>query len=393
MSHFNDVDFVFDTTDTDSYSDEYATDNNDTTDEDNNVEDDKTNETTTLINNNTITTPRKITREDNLEDNTEDDVKTTIKNKKVVKKPKQTKKGPGRPRKNPKKEPIPKKGITRMAVSGDETMLEFLYDCPFNIKRVILFFKSLAASQIQIIFRPTDVIMYAKDHHKKSDIYVKIDATKINQYFCKNVFDIGVSLREMDLSLSKVDKDYGSIVIFSTTSDSQKNITLMYEDMMQQDFKDNIDLVGQYQHMENEHEFLDEDYTIQFEWPGKYFKKVIDGIKQISGQIAFVQSEHDNPMEIQYVSRNRKLRCNQTIKHNDKIKFKSNIKDDSSFRVEVKVDYLRPIAASHFADKITIYLDENKKLMTKAQIDDGAIEIKTLTNIIDERPNDVDLLN
>jgi len=87
------------------------------------------------------------------------------------------KKGPGRPRKIPKKEPIPRKGLSNP--TNDDSMMEFLYDLPLLIKKIIVFFKSLAAAQIQIIFRPSEIIFYAEDHYKKSKIRVKIDGSKL----------------------------------------------------------------------------------------------------------------------------------------------------------------------------------------------------------------------
>ncbi len=73
------------------------------------------------------------------------------------------KKGPGRPRKTPKKEPIPRKGISK-GPTDEGGVVEMLYDKPTIMKKVFQYFKTVAASQVQIIFRPKNIIFYAVDH-------------------------------------------------------------------------------------------------------------------------------------------------------------------------------------------------------------------------------------
>jgi len=306
--------------------------------------------------------------------------------KKIVKK-NIMRKGPGRPRKTPKKEPIPRQGI--VSTPGDDNnAIEFLYDTPVILKKIIAFFKSLASSQIQIIFRPDDIVFYAQDHHKKSKIRIKVDGSKLNHYYCSNIIDIGVNCKDLELTLNKVDKEYNSIIMLVGKGNTQKNIIIVMVNDIQIDESHTIDVVGQYNHMEDEEEFINEDYMIQFTLPGKYFRKTINDIKTMSHQLSIQQEDSDAPLEFGYNSPNKKIRSHHTFKNPDKVNFISNLDDESSFRVDIKVDYIKPIASAHIADKITIFVDENRKFMTKAYIDNGTIEIKTLTEIIDERPEE-----
>jgi hypothetical protein len=306
--------------------------------------------------------------------------------KKTVPKKTPVRKGPGRPRKTPKKEPIPRKGTTNKPINED-SVVEFLYDMPLVMKKIVAFFKSLAAAQIQIIFRPTDIIMYAQDHHKKSKIRVRIDGSKLNQYYCKSILDIGISSKELESILNTVDKDYSSIILVSTAGNTQKNLIAILENDIQIDETHTIDLIGQYNHMDNEEEFTDENYMIQFEWPGKYFRKTINDIKTISTQISISQEDCESPLELCYTSSNKKIHSRHIVKNADKIKLRSQLSGDDTFHVDIKVDYIKPISSAHIADEIMILVDENKKFMTKAYIDNRTIEIKTLTEIIDERPD------
>ena len=313
---------------------------------------------------------------------------TNIKQPKTSEFKKVFKKGPGRPRKAPCREIIPRRGIS-LKPTNNETCIEFLHDNPNMFKKIISFFKSTATHNIQLIFRPNEVIMFAKDHHDKSKIRIKIDTNKVNHYYCKNILDIGIALKDLDLLFNKADKDYKAFVMYSNTSGMQKNIILTFVNEMEIDEVHTIDLIGQYNHIDNEQEFIDEDYIIKFEWPNKYFRKTINDIRTISTQLSIMQEDKDQPLVLEYISENKKIHSKYNIKNPAKIKLKSGLAHGDTFRVDIKLDYIRPISASHIADDIMIFLDENKKLMTKAFIDkETAIEIKTITEIIDIRPVD-----
>jgi len=297
------------------------------------------------------------------------------------------KRGPGRPRKTQKKEPIPRKGISKNPQNPD-SFVEFLYDQPIVMKKIFSFFKALAATEIQILFRPKDIIFYAIDHHDKTKIRIKIDASKINHYYCRSVLDIGISQKEMEMILNKVDKDYTSIVVLSEIESNQKNLTVVFENDIQIDELHRIDLIATYGKLENEQEFIEEDYTVKFQLPSKYFKKMINDIKSISSQLSITQEDNESPLVFEYIAANSKLQSKHTVKNSDKIKLESNLSDHDSFRVDLLIDYIKPISALQIADEIYILVDENKLFMTKAYVDNGAVEIKTLTEIIDERPDD-----
>lgn len=299
------------------------------------------------------------------------------------------KRGPGRPPKNQKKEPLPRKGIQRSPQNPD-SFVEVLYDQPLIMKKIFSFFKSVAAAEIQMIFRPKDIIFYAIDHNEKTRIRVRVDAEKLNFYYCRDILDVGISQKEMEMILNKVDKDYSSIVILSDISTTRRNLTLVFENDIQIDELHRIDLIAAYNKMEDESSFTDEDYTIKFTFPGKYFKKTVSDIKSMSSQLSITQEDNESSLIFEYLTENKRIQSKHTVKDSSKIKLESNLADGETFRVDVCIDYLKPISSSQIADDIMILVDENKSFMTKAYIDGGTIEIKTLTEIIDDRPEDED---
>jgi hypothetical protein len=140
--------------------------------------------------------------------------------------------------------------------------------------------------------------------------------------------------------------------------------------------------------MENEEDFIDEGYTIKFQLPSKYFKKTIGDIKTMSSQLSITQEDMESPLVFEYLTPNKKIQSKHTVKDSNKIKLVSELAAGESFRVDVKIDYIKPISAAQIADEVIIMTDENKAFMTKAFIDNEAIEIKTLTEIIDDRPDE-----
>jgi hypothetical protein len=292
-------------------------------------------------------------------DNSDEEKKTKKpRTKKVVKKPDGVKKGPGRPRKIPKKDPIPRKGIQKQM--NKDSHIEFLYDSPVFLKKLVIFFKQLATMNIQILFRPADIIMFGIDHYGKSRVRVRIDASKLNHYYCKSILDVGVSCKELELILNKIDKEYTSIVLMSTIGDTQKNLTLILDNDIKINEEHVIDLVGQYNHMDREEEFINEDYMIKFEWPGKYFRKTINDIKPMSKQLAIIQEDYQSNLSFQYSTSNKKVHSKHDVRDPKKIKLRSNLTDDMNFRVEIKIDYIKPISSAQIADDIEIFVDEKK---------------------------------
>ena len=294
------------------------------------------------------------------------------------------KKGPGRPRKNPKKEPGKRTGISAKPHSIDN-FIELRYDCPIVFKKIFQFFKSLATTHIQILFRPADIIFYAIDHHKASKIRIRIAATRLNHYYCRAELDIGISAKDVELILNKIDKSYSMIAIISHIGAVQRSLMINLHNDMEIVESHTCDLIGQYDKLENEAAFNDTNYAIKFEFPSKNFRKMITEIKAMSDQLSIVQEDAQSDLLFEYLTANKKIQSRHIINRaRNKIKLTSNVNDDG-FRVDIVVDHINPISKAQISEQIKLHVDENKPLMTISYVDDGAIEIITLTNIIDNR--------
>jgi hypothetical protein len=303
----------------------------------------------------------------------------------IVKKPIKKKK-PGRPRKTPLREPRPRNGIVKEA-KDESNFIEFLYDKPLIFKKLWQYFKLMAVEKIQIIFRKNEVILWSEDHHKKSTMRIKIDVNKVNHYFCSEELDIGILCKNPELIMGTIDKTYTSILFLSKINYIQKDIRIILNNEIEIDESHRIELIGEYDKLTNENKFTDEDYTLKFTLPGRYFKKMISDIRAFSDQITIRQDGPNEPLIFEYIKNDKKIKSHHIVRNNKTINFTSKLTEDDSFRVGFKIDYVRPISSSLLSENITIYAHENKPLMFSILMDKDTVELKILTEIIDDRNN------
>lgn len=298
------------------------------------------------------------------------------------------KKKPGRPRKQPIRQPKPKNGIV-MNPSDNRHFIEFLYDKPLQFKKLCGFFKSMAVEKIRLMFYKDCLIMRCKDHIGKSDIRVKIDCAEINHFYSKDELDIGLLCKNLELIMATIDRTYNSILLLSTDDNIQKNIRVVLKNDIDIEESHTIELIGDYEKIDNDDQFLDENYAIKFKLPGKYFKKMISDIKTFSDQVAIKQDGFEEPLMFEYDKYDKKIKSFHTIKNSKMISLQSKLKDDDTFRTSFKIEYVKPISSALLSENIEVYADENKPLMFILQMDGGAIEVRILTDIINERDIDI----
>jgi hypothetical protein len=295
---------------------------------------------------------------------------------------------PGRPRKTPIRTPKPKNGIVANPSDGVH-FIEFLYDKPLVFKKLWQFFRLMAVDKIQINFTKDHIFMWCNDHHKKSHMRIKINCSEVNHYYCEDELEIGLLCNNPELVMNTIDKTCNSILFLSTQDNTQKNIQIVLKNDIDFEEIHKIELIGEYNRTEDDGKFMDEDYAIKFKLPGKYFKKMISDIRSFSDQATIRQDGYDEPLTFEYIKNDKKVKSLHVAKNSKSISLESTLDEDDTFRTSFKVDYVRPISSAVLAEHITIYADENKPLMFIIQMDDKAVEMKILTDIIDNRDVDI----
>lgn len=297
----------------------------------------------------------------------------------------QKKKKPGRPRKVPVVDPNPREGIADEP-DNKKNYIEFSYDTPMLFRKLWNYFKLMSVDKLHIIFRKDCVIMWGRDHHRKSQVRTKILADKVNHYFAQDEIDIGIISKNLEIIMSKVDKTYTAVQFASMVGQTQSDIHVILKNSMQIDEIHRVRLVGEYDRLEDERMFLAaNDYTIHFVLPGKYFKKMIADLKSFASQVAICQDGPGSPLVFEYITVDRQVSSRNVVRENELIKFKSKLEEGDTFRVGFHVDYVKQISSALLADNVTIYAHEGKPLMFVVEMDDGAIQLQILTDIIDNR--------
>jgi hypothetical protein len=294
------------------------------------------------------------------------------------------KKRPGRPRKTPIRQPQPKKGVVSTP-SDTRMFMEFLYDKPLVFKKIWQFFKLMAVSKIHMTFTKEYILIWCIDHYKKSKIQIKINCKDVTHYYCENELDINLSNKNPELIMTTIDRTYNSILMLSTKNNVQNDIQIILKNDMEIDELHRIILLGDNEILDYGSLFNDEDYTIKFKLPGKYFKKMITDIRTFSDIITIKQDSCADPLMFEYIKTDKHIKSLNTAQKSENINLVSKLKDDETFRMSFTIDYVKPISSALLADQIEIFADEDKPLMFVIKMDNNTIEMRILTEIIDNR--------
>jgi hypothetical protein len=292
------------------------------------------------------------------------------------------KKGPGRPRKNPISKPKPRNGVSDVS-KQDINCIELMYDTPIFFKKIIQFFKQMAVGRVNISFNDTHVLIWCIDHFETSNVRVFIDCTKINHYYCEAPLEISLLGKNLEIIMNTIDKNCTNITFISRKETRNQSIEVIFENNNSMDTVHKIDLLGGCTDIQDSNRFLYEDYMIKINFSSKSFKKLISDISNSSDRITLKQDGRDDKFVIEYITLDKKIKSYSFFKNQESI-VDSRLEDNDTFRVSIKIEYIKPISSSLLAENIEIYAHEDKQLLFASSIDNETFEIKVLTNIIND---------
>ncbi len=301
------------------------------------------------------------------------------------------KKGPGRPPKTPKKESKPRNGISKVPFNAIH-VVEFMYDTPIIFKKIFNYLKAMAAEQIHIAFKPTEIMMYSIDHTGNARTRIVINAKKLNHYYCKSLINVGICRSDIESNMKKIDKDYRMFYITSEKDSASKHINFILEyDKSNIKEINTMSLLGQYTQLDNELPFESLDYMIKLKLPFKYFSsKMIGNIKaSMDGRVSFTQQAENDPLVFSYTNHSRKNKVEIRFENSADFKLESRLPAGEIFNVSFLLKYIKPLASVQFADCVSLFLDESRDLMYSCNLDNDTIQIRTLVKYIDNRPSKV----
>jgi hypothetical protein len=288
----------------------------------------------------------------------------------------------GRPRLLPKVEPLPKLGVVTNPDSEDN-LVEFSYDNVIIFKKIFSLLKLMNLKEINIYFTPTYTKIYGIDHLEKNLINIKIDATKLNHYYCEYAINITLDPKNLDKITQKIDKNYNLYSMILKKNSYRNNLIIILNNkILSIDESHIINLI------ENDTDLnqlynksVDYNlYPLKFELPGKYFKKLINDIS-IFSDIFTIEKMHNKPLQFVYKNINNTIKGYNMCKDNNKIKLESALDANDIFSVSIRIDYIKALSNSLLSEKIKIYADKDNDIIFNLLIDNGVFEILTYTTI------------
>lgn len=288
----------------------------------------------------------------------------------------------GRPRLLQKVDPLPKLGIVENPQSNDN-LIELSYDNVNIFKKIFSLLKLMNVKEINMQFHSNYTKIYGIDHLEKNLINIKIEATKLNHYYCEQPINITLDPKNLDKITQKIDKNYDLFSIILKKNSYRNNLIIILNNkMLSIDESHIINLI------ENDTDLnqlynrtVDYNlYPLKFELPGKYFKKLINDIA-IFSDLFTIEKVNNNPLRFIYKNINNTIKGYNICKDHSKLKLESSLTTDDIFSVSIRIDYIKALSNSLLSETVKIYADKENDIIFNLLIDNGVFEIIIYTAI------------
>ena len=353
------------------------------------LKNDKLNFTALEISNELEIPPIKIKQSSNC--NNEDKISYYVKKnkkknynegKKITKK---GKRGPGRPRKLPVKEPKKKMGIGDMPHYDSDNIIELVYCSPLIMKKIFSFFIGHSET-IQCKFKKDKVDIMCQDKFGINKIKVTMNGHLMHKYFCKEPLEFGMSLAYLEPLHKKLRKQFTELVWFSEEDekDRKTHIWLKWEYYKDAWNKNDYSLAGQYIKLDEKifDIYTINDYPITFTLQHKIFKDIIDDASNHGDTIYIRQYGKENPLCIDYQPELSRFESSNPFTNLEEIKLVSNIKKNEVFSVAIRIENLKSVASTIPSEEIEFKVSKSKPLIITSYLDDKSVTVKVLIDII-----------
>jgi hypothetical protein len=289
-------------------------------------------------------------------------------------------KKPGRPRKRPTREKIPRNGIAQ-SPNKDTNAMELIYDSPESFKKIFAMFKSMDVDVLKIMFDTKQVVLSTTDHYGKSIIHVIIDATRINHYYCLAPFSIMLNAKNMESIIKVLDGSYVTVTFVSKINEQNKKIHIVYKNDMKIDEYRDLDLIDVGNIPPNV-TIDDSKYQIKFVLPSRFFKKMICDISSFTDVLTFEKAGRAGPLSYTYINVDQTLRNKHVVKDPNHIKMECNMEESDIFGTTIILDYVKALSGSLISENIKISADTNHEMIFQSVINDGDITVKIMTTTV-----------
>ncbi len=271
--------------------------------------------------------------------------------------------------------------------ANENNHVEFVYHNPTHLKKILTLFKNMSGDIIQIVFSKQYIYMWCNSHTENSRAKVKIDCSKVSSYYCGDELDVGVLRDSLGFIMNTIKKSHNCVNILCRRDKPGEMIDLVMKNDEGMDATHNVELIGTYERISDEEnrKFDDEDYTLKAEMPYKTFKELLGEAGTKNNKMTIRQESSTDQVYFELIQPDKKIKSYYPLDEKKNIQYKSSLSGDDTFRVSLNVDNLSLLKKTTISKStIKLYISEKKPILSTIIIDDGVIEIKILTDIIDD---------
>lgn len=276
------------------------------------------------------------------------------------------KKKPGRPRKSTTANASQVYGVCS-APLGVGNAVEFIYFNSSNLKKTLTLFKSYNCSTIIISFGATAVTWFGIDHHEKVHVYLDVNCSVLNRYYCRNPIIITASRDDLEFALNIISKSC-EIVTFIMFGDIKTQLLIHIKDT-EQDITEKFELpvqeVGPNSIMARPN---CANYPIHFKLTSKGFKDRVSNMNKGNVKTMLFQKIRAEPFQISCTN----SRVNWAGVHNNgqNIAIESRLTDNDIFNVAVETQYVYDFTNNVLGTKIEVHADRHQRLSLTTVVDE-----------------------
>lgn len=313
------------------------------------------------------------------------------------------KKRVGRPPKIIIKNPVPKDGIVKKPSNADikdkmgKYVLEMVYDCPMLFNRIFKTFQSLSVQDIYFRFEPLCIKILSKDRVEKTSIYVRLDGSKMNRYYCEKTFEIGIFPEDIQKIVKCLNSEVSKISFTSTKRDFEETLYIVFKnDRLSRTscHEVSVNVAPEEDWSVKEVMKLEKLYPIKFMMDSKDFKNSVTQCN-LFGDIITFEKNGLKPFSWRNNYSNGRGNYVEIFEDPIKIGLISTIDEDELFSCSVHIEHIKYISSSLISNKVNISLAKDNKIIFTYKLDQQKDEggkfvegsevgfIKFFTEIID----------
>ena len=292
--------------------------------------------------------------------------------------------GPGRPPSKPPAPPLEKRGVVD-SPKDPGNRLEFVYGDPTVFKALFTYFKNIKAREIHLRCSPRGLTFYARDHSKTSRVVAAVAGEHVNWHYCEDEFWLSVNRENVEKLFASIDKTFYKITIIQTQEDPNSLIFVFKDAEIDKECNYKVTLSAYARDPDLYEaeaaltpEALHTNFPIEFGLTAKQFKKSVGDASNYSDSITF-EKIGAHPLQLTYAKSN--MIYNEVYRSPEKIKLRSEIADDVTFRCTVKIANVKSLAASMVTDDVRVLCREGGDILFRSALDAKALVVSTLTRL------------